>query len=261
MTTSRLIPLGTNALIPSFGRQTVSCLYATEKNVVLLDAGTGVGRLLERIVKDFLDDYSSLSIILSNYSYDRMIGIPCLSELWNRQVTIYAPGPPLFDRDPQPILEQLLHPTLGTQSCQLLPDQLQIVTISQKSLKLDDIDIYFLPQSSPGGSVSIRLQDSVAYIPNYDGNVSVPSFIEGCDYLLHEIPLRQINYSEGTAGLVSNPLIHNVIELAVRAQNKFVIPINLRPELTEDDVSRLTHSLRGRGIIGIIPLEGTILLV
>ncbi len=42
-----LIPLGTNGLLPALGRQTQCHLALTDDAAIMLDAGTGVGRLLE----------------------------------------------------------------------------------------------------------------------------------------------------------------------------------------------------------------------
>jgi hypothetical protein len=249
--TARLVPLGTNSLIPSFGRQTLSFLCATEKSLVLL---------VEPTCRDFVADYTALSIILSNYSYDRLVGIASLSELWRGPVTIYAPGPPLIDRDPQPILDQVLRLALGTKS-KAPEEHLRVVVISEPSLTLEDLDINFLSQKAPDGSIGIRLGDFVAYLPDSDADASVFSFIEGCKILLHGIPLRCLDYSKGISGLKLNPLLRQVIELAVKAQNKLLIPINLRPELTADDVSRIAGALDSPGLIGMSPLEGTILRI
>lgn len=258
--TARLVPLGTNSLIPSFGRQTLSFLYSIEKSLLLLDAGTGIGRLVEPTVKDFVGDYSALNIILSNYSYDRLVGLTCLSQIWKRPVVIYAPGPPLVDKDPKQILSQLLRSPL-IPSDLLSADHMRIVVVSEQSLKLKDLDINFLPQKAPGSSIGIRLGDSVAYLPEFDTAASASSFIEGCEFLLSRIALEQIDFSSGAWNLRSNPLLREVISIALKARNKVVMPINLLPDLTEDEVSRVAYALRTEGLIGIDPLEGSILRI
>jgi len=216
--------------------------------------------LVEPTCRNFVADYTALSIILSNYSYDRLVGIAALSELWTGPVTIYAPGPPLIDGDPQPILDQVLRLALGTKS-KAPEEPLRVVVVSEPSLTLEDLDINFLSQKAPDGAIGIRLGDSVAYLPDSDADAPVFSFIEGCKFLLHGIPLRRVDYSKGSAGLQSNPLLHQVIELALKARSKLLIPINLRPELTGDDVSRIAGALSSQGLIGMSPLEGTILII
>ena len=43
----KLIPLGTNGFFPSLGHQAQCYMVLTEDAAIMLDAGTGVGRLLE----------------------------------------------------------------------------------------------------------------------------------------------------------------------------------------------------------------------
>lgn len=47
-----LIPLGTNGYIPTLGRHTMSFLVLTAGEAILLDAGTGVSRLLDSKIQD-----------------------------------------------------------------------------------------------------------------------------------------------------------------------------------------------------------------
>lgn len=258
--TARFVPLGANSLVPSFRRQTLSFLCATKTTLVLLDAGTGLGRLVEPTCRDFVADYTAMNIILSNYSYDRLVGIAFLSKLWKGPITIYAPGPPLINVDPRPIFDQVFRLAFDTKS-EVPPEQLRVVVISERSIKLEDLDINFLPQNKTDGSIGIRLGDFVGYLPDSDANASVFSFVEGCKLLLPGIQLQRSDYSKGISGLKSNPLLHQVIELAVKAQSNLLMPINLRPESTEDEVNRIADAFNSQGLIGMSPLEGTILRI
>lgn len=258
--TARLLPLGTNSLIPSFGRQTLSFLFATETSLILLDSGTGLGRLVEPTCRDFVADYRALSIILSNYSYDRLVGIGCLSELWRKPVTIYAPGPPLIGKDPQPILDQVMRLAFGAKS-EGQVEHLRVIEVSEQLLEVEDLNISFLSQKAVDGSIGIRLGDFVGYLPDSNADDSVFSFVDGCKFLLHGIPLRSADYSKGIPGLKSNPLLHKVIELGGKAQSKVLMPINLRPELTKDNVSQMAGALDSQGLTGMFPMEGSILRI
>jgi ribonuclease BN (tRNA processing enzyme) len=108
---ARLVPLGINGFIPSFGRQTMSFLLLTGNEALLLDAGTGVGRLLERTMIDLLQPYDCLNIILSHYHLDHVVGLSYLPGTWMRGVVrIYAPGRPFVETEPDQALSRLLQP-------------------------------------------------------------------------------------------------------------------------------------------------------
>jgi hypothetical protein len=222
----------------------------------LLDAGTGVGRLLERTARQFLSEYASLNVVLSNYTLDRVIGIACLAEIWGKDLTIYAPGPPLIDADPKAVLDQLLRPGLTGSTSPV--ENLKIVCISQTAFNINNIEVRLLQQSRAEGPVGIRLNNDLAYMTDADTTPQEPSFIEGCEFLLKQIPLYNVDYTKSIEALADAPVVRNAIDLAVSAHIKFVVPINIEPTLTEDDLLRIARSLKAPNLVGIAPSEGAI---
>ena len=78
----QLIPLGTNGFIPTFGRHTMSFLVLTENQALLLDAGSGVSRLLQPELKALIEPYETLNIVFSHYHLDHTIGVSYLPAVW-----------------------------------------------------------------------------------------------------------------------------------------------------------------------------------
>src|SRR5262245_34682861 len=109
----RLIPLGINGFVPTFGRHTTSFLILTSDTAILLDAGTGVARLLDSHVADVLASYENLNIILSHYHLDHIIGLSYLAGIRRKMaVSIYAPTTPFVESNPETALRLLLRPPL-----------------------------------------------------------------------------------------------------------------------------------------------------
>jgi glyoxylase-like metal-dependent hydrolase (beta-lactamase superfamily II) len=109
----RLVPLGTNGYIPSQGRQSMAYLVLTDDTALLLDAGTGVARLLEPKIEAMLEGYPRLEVLLTHYHLDHVVGMSFLPGVWpTRPVRIHAPGPPLVDATPDDALCRLIHPPL-----------------------------------------------------------------------------------------------------------------------------------------------------
>jgi len=108
-----IIPLGINGYMPSFGRQTATILVIDNGHAAILDAGTGLARLREPRIKSLVDRCDTVSIILSHYHLDHVIGLTYLPDvLPDREVTIFAPAPPLTDYGPDEALSHLFHQSL-----------------------------------------------------------------------------------------------------------------------------------------------------
>ena len=160
------LPLGTNSTIPSFGRQTLATICASDRTAVLLDAGSGVGRLMERSARDFLLGYESLSVILSAYTPDRLAGLFCLAELWQKKLIVYAPFPP------PPAMNGALGSTfeMNLWSSVLLRcssfANCTVVNVLERTFRIDGVQVTLLRYTDPRAPIGIRLDDDLAYITN-----------------------------------------------------------------------------------------------
>ena len=76
MTSLSITPLGTNGFIPTHGRQTQCYLVRRNGAAFLLDAGTGLGRLLEAPLASALRGCERLEIVLTHYHLDHPSGSP-----------------------------------------------------------------------------------------------------------------------------------------------------------------------------------------
>jgi glyoxylase-like metal-dependent hydrolase (beta-lactamase superfamily II) len=107
-----ITPLGTNGFIPTHGRQTQCYLVRRDASAFVLDAGTGLGRLLEAPLADALRGLERLEIVLTHYHLDHTVGLSYLTAVAGLlPVRIHAPAPPLVDGTPE-ALSRLIAPPL-----------------------------------------------------------------------------------------------------------------------------------------------------
>jgi len=183
-----LIPLGTNGYFPSFGRQTMSFLALTGERAILLDAGTGVSRLLEPGPAARLEGCDTLDVILSHYHLDHVVGLSYLPAAWKgRKVRIFGPAPPLAESDPRSALEALFRPpffvkTMGAWSCEV-----EIVPVEGEEIDLGGVRIQVRPQRHPGGSMGVRIGDELAYLTDTGVDFAGLPLAMGVKTLLHEL--------------------------------------------------------------------------
>lgn len=102
-----LILLGSGGWIPTRERETC-CAYTRDgKRALLIDAGTGVRRLVER--PDLLDGLEGLDILLTHFHLDHVAGLSYLPALPLRPV-VWGPGEALYGAATRSILERLVGP-------------------------------------------------------------------------------------------------------------------------------------------------------
>ncbi len=87
-----LIVLGSAGWIPSAGRETSCYAVRQGRSMLLLDAGTGVGRLAGS-AEPLLHGVDELHILLSHFHLDHIIGLTYLTALRvPSKVTVWGPG-------------------------------------------------------------------------------------------------------------------------------------------------------------------------
>jgi ribonuclease BN (tRNA processing enzyme) len=102
--------LGSGGWIPTETRETC-CLYARKANEVLLvDAGTGVRRLL--LEPNLLADVDRLIVLLTHFHLDHVAGLPWLAGASVARLEVWAPGLMTTGRAASDVLRPLLEPPL-----------------------------------------------------------------------------------------------------------------------------------------------------
>jgi ribonuclease BN (tRNA processing enzyme) len=253
----RLVPLGVNGYIPSHGRQSAAFLVLAGEAALLLDAGTGVARLLEEPILDLLEGFGSLEVVLTHYHLDHVVGLSYLPGVWpTRPVRIHAPGPPLVDTDPAEALCRLIHPPLFPVPLPEFPMPVELERLTGESAVIGGIDVRLRRQEHPGGSVGLRLGDAMAYVTDTVADRASAELAAGVDLLLHEVWFE----SGGRAAATGHSAADDVARIAVEAGVRRLMPVHHHPRSSPADLERLAEEL-GRlapGIEVVLPEEGRV---
>jgi ribonuclease BN (tRNA processing enzyme) len=257
---ARLLPLGINGFIPSFGRQTMSFLLLTGNEALLLDAGTGVGRLLEPAMIDLLQPYDCLNIILSHYHLDHVVGLSYLPGTWMRGVVrIYAPGRPFVETEPDEALGRLLQPPLFPRRFEDFPTRVEVVPIKSGFLKIRSLSIQFQGQNHPGGSVGVRIGDAIAYVTDTPVAQTTQAFVQGVRLLLHEVWLTDGEAEQDEAEREKHSYASGVAQIAKHAKVGSLMPIHHHPKRLDEEIHKLGHEMEAlAGVKVIVPIEGSV---
>lgn len=250
----KLVPLGTNGYYPSHGRQTMSFLLLTERQAVLLDAGTGISRLAEPGVASLLRPYKSLDIVLSHYHLDHVVGLSYLPAVWSRGlVRIHGPARPLVNADPQTALNRLLAPPLFPLTLSDLPMPVEVWPIRETEASVGSLQLVFWRQPHPGGSIGMRIGDDVAYVTDTSVEPSNVGFTSDVRLLVHELWLT--DDEEETGG---HSTLSAVAEFARTADARRVLVVHHNPKRTNDEIRAIAASVSEKAGVPASPGdEGT----
>jgi ribonuclease BN (tRNA processing enzyme) len=248
----QLIPLGTNGFIPTFGRHTMSFLVLTERQALLLDAGSGVSRLLQPEIKAMIEPYDDLSIVFSHYHLDHTIGMSYLPAAWPKgRIRVFGPARPLVSSDPQSALEKLFGPPLFPMTVDKLPVPVEINPVTDTELELDDLQLTFWRQAHPGGSVGIRIGNEITYMTDTAADPSNLEFASDVKLLIHELWLNDAE-AEGQK-LAGHASLSPVAEFARAAAPQSLLLVHHHPKRETAEVVAMAAQVEAQCGIPTLP--------
>jgi ribonuclease BN (tRNA processing enzyme) len=254
----RVIPLGTNGFMPTFGRQTMCFLVLTHTDAILLDAGTGLARLLEPSIEPLLAPYDCLNIFLSHYHLDHIVGLSYLPGLTTfKSIKIYAPDVPFVDVSPDKALQGLLGPPFLSLSLSDFPSPVDIIPISRENMLLGAAPVCMRRQKHPGGSVGIRIKDSVAYVTDTIVDDETVTLALDTQFLIHEVWMTDAEAENNEAPLSGHSYLSGVARIAKLANVGRLMVAHHHPKRTPDEIDEIASriaELSGKEVI--VPVEG-----
>lgn len=176
--------LGTAGWMPTTRRETSCILVRSESSALLLDAGTGVRRLVSD--PDLLSNVSQLTILLSHFHLDHVVGLSYLTALpASIRRTIWGPGAWCYGTSTPSILSRVLTPPVIPLPLEATAEEFAELRPGRNVVSGLELEVR-MQEKHTAPSVSFRLGDLLAYCTDtaYDeGNSELAS---GVNYLFHE---------------------------------------------------------------------------
>lgn len=180
--------LGSGGWLPSGSRETCCALLRRGRGALLLDAGTGLRRLLTS--PELLDGVEELHVVLTHFHLDHVVGVSYLPLLRKQRpdlrIVISGPGRCLYDSPTATILEALLQAPLFGPDLDQMADEVGELELGGDNraagfaVEARRQDLHTHP------TVALRVEDAVALCTDtaYDAENAV--FCAGVALLLHE---------------------------------------------------------------------------
>ena len=255
----KLAALGTAGYLPAAGRQTMSFLLATGTETLLLDAGSGVARLLEPQIARLLPADRRLDVLLSHYHLDHVVGLSYLLGLAaDRPIRIHAPAPPLTVGGPEGIA-QLLSPPLFPLPVERWPMPVEIVPYSRPELAIGGLHLALRRQKHPGGSVGVRIGDALAYVTDTVIDAATADFVRGVKLLLHEVWLTEEEAATSDPGASGHSHAGAVADLARSAGVGKLWIVHHHPRRSAAELAQMAVAMSARAGLPVeVPVEGEV---
>lgn len=181
---STLTILGGGGWLPAYRRHTATALLRDGESAIMIDAGTGVSRLIER--PDLMAGLTRLDIILTHFHLDHIAGLAYLPAVGAcEHTTIWGPGRLLYGTSTTSLLERVSHEPFHP--VPLEEQDIEVQDIPDGELELAGVRMSTRTQrrhSAP--SLGLRFDDRLAWVTDTAHDPDSSTFAAGCDWLAHE---------------------------------------------------------------------------
>lgn len=193
----RLVVLGAGGWIPTPERETSAALIVDGAEAVLLDAGTGVRRLVD--APALLAGVRRLTVVLTHYHLDHTIGLaylPAVRIATGVELEVVGPGRRAYDEDAATTLARLLSPPLFAAGVERTVGA--VADLPDGPLERGRIALAWRVQERhPQPTVAYRLGDALAWCTDTAPDPATAPFARGVRHLFHEGMRRHDAPSDG----------------------------------------------------------------
>jgi ribonuclease BN (tRNA processing enzyme) len=176
--------LGGGGWFPAHGRHTASALLRTAEGAIMIDAGTGVSRLVER--PELLDGVESLDILLTHFHLDHIAGLTYLPAIGLcPQTRVWGPGTLLYGRSTFELLTRLTHEPFHP--VPLEDQEIEVRDLPGGEVELAGVRVTSRRQDRhTAPTLAFRFDDQLAWMTDTAYDPDSGRFAAGCELLAHE---------------------------------------------------------------------------
>jgi len=232
--------------MPQSERETTCVAIRDRDRLILLDAGTG----LRRLVTDpsLGHGVRTIDILLSHFHLDHVVGLTYLTALdEDVVVSIWGPGALLYGQPTSVILDRLMtEPFQGSP----LTSHATVRDVQGNKIRIGDIEVSAREQPRhTAPSMAFRLNDTLAYCTDTEYDPDNADFISGCELLLHEA------WYTGSTGDNGHSSAMEAAHLADIGNVGQLILVHIAPKVDERALGDEARSVFAASVVGVDLLE------
>jgi ribonuclease BN (tRNA processing enzyme) len=257
--------LGTMGWMPSDRRETTSFLCHDERSLFILDAGTGLRRLLEAPQAALLEGRDEVHIFLTHFHLDHVCGLAYLpGVLPGRRLVIHAAEKAVTGVDPERAVAGLLRKPYNPRDWEDLED-IRVQTLAAGANEVAGHTVGVRAQQHSDTSVAYRFDDELVLATDTCADPDTAEFAAGVKVLLHEAwynggdPLTSAAPSELHPGYAAHSEAGAVGRVAASAGAGRLVLMHLNPLHDETYHQRMAAAARAEFAKTELHPDGTVL--
>jgi ribonuclease BN (tRNA processing enzyme) len=227
--------LGTRGWMPGDSRETTCFACRDDDTLLILDAGTGLRRLLASDHVSLLADAREIHLLFTHFHLDHTCGLAYLPGLFpRRSVVIHAASPEITGVDPEAAVAGLLHKPYNPQNWHDL-SRFSLEPLHAGANDVAGHKVMVRPQQHSDVSVAYRIDDSLVLATDTAPDPGTVEFSAGVGLLLHEAwynaadPRTDEVPAELRPGYAAHSEVTAVAELAAQADVGRLVLMHLNP--------------------------------
>ncbi len=179
----RAVLLGSGGHVPTGRRETGCALLVAGDRALVIDAGTG----LRRLVTDpgLLDGVRAVDLVLTHFHLDHVVGLSYLPAVPGPPVALWGPGAALYGRPTATILDRLLGEPLFATGLERLVERVGELGPGEVSLGPFALRLREQPRHAHP-TLALRLGDELAYCTDTAHDPGSVAFARGVRVLCHD---------------------------------------------------------------------------
>jgi ribonuclease BN (tRNA processing enzyme) len=182
MRSDEVILLGSGGWMPSGERETAARYLRRGNDVLLIDAGSGVRRVVQQA--ELMRDVLRLDIVLTHFHLDHVIGLSYLPGL-DVKPHVWAPGEALYGLPSRDLLARLVGAPLFALSIDDVAGEVR--EVGADVVPIPSFEVRWRRQDyHPHPTLALRLDDELTHCTDTAPDPANVAFASGSDLLFHE---------------------------------------------------------------------------
>jgi phosphoribosyl 1,2-cyclic phosphodiesterase len=233
-----------------YGGNTSSIEVRVGKEIILLDAGTGLRSLGRALLAEFDGAPLKLTLLLTHTHWDHIQGLPFFGPIYNSRCRLKILGCEGARKGLTSILTGQMESTYFPVSFDTLPSNIEIQELQKYDFKVGSIRVQAMRANHPGVCVGYKLftpHGVIAYFPDNESRVGGPDrklieFLRGTDVLILDSQYDSAEYKQHAGW--GHGCVDDSVELAMRADVKKLFLFHHEPDHSDKQMDALLKHAR-----------------
>jgi phosphoribosyl 1,2-cyclic phosphodiesterase len=219
-------------------------------SVIVIDAGTGIKELGDRVMADLGGMPSTIHIFLTHFHLDHIMGLPFFGPLYSPDIrlAIYADSPP---EETEKHLSGLMGGKFFPVSFSETLSEKTFQRIPEKGTVIQGVQLSICPLNHPQGSVAYKIQDENETVviatdtehPERGIDQRLSGFASGADIFVYDATFTPDEYKTGRKGW-GHSTWEEGVKLAERAGVKNLCLSHLNPDHRDAQIDEILSLAR-----------------